>query len=157
MSTIQYRLNGQPRSYTGDPNQPLLWHLRDDLGLIGSKFGCGIGACGACTVHLNGEAARSCLLPMAALAGAEVRTIEGLASGDQLHPVQQAWIDHDVAQCGYCQAGQIMAAAALLDKHPKPSEEQVNAAMSGICRCGTYTRIRKAIASVAGEGARGEA
>lgn len=151
MPTIRFRLNGQPKEYSGDPAQPLLWHLRDDLGLIGSKYGCGIGACGACTVHLNGDAARSCLLPMAALADADIRTVEGLADGDQLHPVQQAWIDHDVAQCGYCQAGQIMAASALLEKHPQPSEAQVESAMNGICRCGTYFRMRKAIASAAGQ------
>lgn len=152
MPTIHYRLNGRPQQYDGDPTQPLLWHLRDELGLIGSKFGCGIGACGACTVHLNGDAARSCLLPMSALADADVRTIEGLAQGDGLHPVQRAWIKHDVAQCGYCQAGQIMAAAALLEKHPTPNEEQIDAAMSGICRCGTYSRMRKAIASVVADG-----
>jgi len=156
MPTIRFRLNGLAKEYSGDPTQPLLWHLRDELGLTGSKYGCGIGACGACTVHLNGDAARSCLLPMAALADAEIRTIEGLADGDTLHPVQQAWVKHDVAQCGYCQAGQIMAAAALLEKHAQPSDEQIDAAMSGICRCGTYIRMRKAIASAAGQ-QRGEA
>ena len=139
-------VNGERRRFSGDPKMPLLWYLRDELGLVGTKFGCGIASCGACTVHVNGEAVRSCSLPMEGAAGAEVTTIEGLASGDGLHPVQQAWIDEDVAQCGYCQAGQIMTAAAFLKKNPKPTPEQIDAAMNNnICRCGTYHRIREAV------------
>ncbi len=124
---------------------PLLWVLRDILGMEGTKYGCGVGSCGACTVHLNGEAVRSCQLPISALAGTEITTIEGLsAKGD--HPVQKAWVDVDVAQCGYCQSGQIMSAAALLKNNPNPTEEDIENFMTGnICRCGTYTRIKKAI------------
>ncbi len=124
---------------------PLLWVLRDILGMEGTKYGCGVGSCGACTVHLNGQAVRSCQLPISALAGTEITTIEGLsAKGD--HPVQKAWIAEDVAQCGYCQSGQIMSAAALLKNNPNPTEEDIENFMTGnICRCGTYTRIKKAI------------
>ena len=124
---------------------PLLWVLRDILGMEGTKYGCGVGSCGACTVHLNGQAVRSCQLPISALAGTEITTIEGLsAKGD--HPVQKAWVDVDVAQCGYCQSGQIMSAAALLKNNPNPTEEDIENFMTGnICRCGTYTRIKKAI------------
>lgn len=128
---------------------PLLWVLRDELGIKGPKFGCGIGQCGACTVHLDGEAARACVVPISAAAGKRVVTIEGLAQGARLHPVQQAWIDHQVPQCGYCQGGQILAAVALLRKHPRPTDRQIDEAMSNICRCGTYARIRTAIHSVA--------
>ena len=132
-----------------DPDTPLLWALRDHLGLVGTKYGCGIAQCGACTVWLNGEPARACQLPVGQLEGRRVTTIEGLA-GDTLHPVQQAWIEEDVAQCGYCQAGQIMSAAALLARNPNPSDPDIDAAMAGnICRCGTYVRIRKAIKSAA--------
>ena len=125
----------------------LLWLLRDGLGLIGTRFGCGVGACGACTVHVDGAPQRSCLLPVSALEGRSVRTIEGLAAPDgTLHRVQQAWIDESVPQCGYCQAGQIMSAAALLEAEPTPNDERIDEAMSGnLCRCGTYARIRKAI------------
>jgi isoquinoline 1-oxidoreductase alpha subunit len=135
-----------------DPSTPLLWVLRDRLGLVGTKYGCGVAQCGACTVHLNGEPVRSCSVAVSAVAGQAVTTIEGLAGKDgTLHPVQAAWIEHDVAQCGYCQAGQIMSAAALLKRTPSPSDADIDAAMTGnLCRCGTYVRIRKAIKSAAG-------
>jgi len=136
-------INGKPYEHDGDPTMPLLWFLRDTLRLTGTKFGCGIGACGACTVLVDGKAARSCLLPMQNAAGHQVTTIEGLA-GDGLHPVQQAWIEEDVPQCGYCQAGQIVAAVDLLSRKPKPNDEDI-ATISNLCRCGTYPRIRKAI------------
>ena len=130
-----------------DPDTPLLWALRDHLGLVGTKYGCGIAQCGACTVWLDGDPARACQLPLGQLEGGSITTVEGLAR-DALHPVQQAWVEHDVAQCGYCQAGQIMSAAALLARNPAPSEEDIDRAMAGnICRCGTYLRIRKAIQS----------
>jgi isoquinoline 1-oxidoreductase subunit alpha len=134
-----------------DPATPLLWVLRDHLGLVGAKYGCGIAQCGACTVHLNGSAVRSCSLPTSAAAGQQITTIEGLAGKDgKLHALQKAWIQHDVAQCGYCQAGQIMSAAALLKSNPKPSDADIDAAMAGnLCRCGTYVRIRKAIHAAA--------
>ena len=142
---MRLTVNGTARSYNGDPAQPLLWYLRDELDLTGTKFGCGIAACGACTVHVDGTAIPSCVTPMMALAGKRVTTIEGLsANGD--HPVQKAWADANVPQCGYCQAGQMMAAAALLKKTPKPTEADIDSAMSPVlCRCGTYTRIRAAI------------
>ena len=141
-------INGIQTDLSGiDPDTPLLWALRDHLGLVGTKYGCGIAQCGACTVWLNGAPVRSCQLTVGTLGDASITTIEGLAV-DGLHAVQRAWIEEDVAQCGYCQAGQIMAAAALLAKHPDPSDEQINVAMAGnICRCGTYVRIRKAIKS----------
>ena len=134
-----------------DEATPLLWVLRDSLGLVGTKYGCGVAQCGACTVHLNGAAVRSCTLPVSAAAGQKITTIEGLAGKDgKLNAVQAAWIEHDVAQCGYCQAGQIMSATALLKTNPKPTDADIDAAMSGnLCRCGTYTRIRKAIHSAA--------
>ena len=129
-----------------DPTTPLLWVLRDTLGLVGTKYGCGIGQCSACTVHIDGTPLQSCQLPVQNAVGRQVTTIEGLANEGQLTAVQQAWIDEDVAQCGYCQAGQIMRATALLDSNPSPSDSEINAAMSAsICRCGTYNRIRKAI------------
>jgi isoquinoline 1-oxidoreductase subunit alpha len=143
----QYKLNINGRTYEADvePDTPLLWVLRDNLGLVGAKYGCGIAQCGACTVHLNGNAVRSCTLPVSTIGTKAVTTIEGLsANGD--HPVQLAWDEVDVAQCGYCQAGQIMSAAALLKKKPKPTEEEIVTAMNGhICRCGTYHRIREAV------------
>jgi len=143
---ITFRVNGSTASFDGDPATPLLWVLRDHLQLRGSKFGCGIGQCGACSVHINGAVQRSCLLPISTVAGLEVLTIEGLAPGDgALHPVQQAWLELDVPQCGYCQAGQLMAAADLLKRIPSPSDEDINANMTNICRCGTYVRIRKAV------------
>lgn len=145
-------VNGQTHQLNDiDPATPLLWVLRDHLGLLGTKFGCGIGQCGACTVHLNGAATRSCSLPLSAVANLQITTIEGLAKPDgTLHPLQQAWIEHDVPQCGYCQAGQLMSAAALLQQKPKPTDADIDTAMAGnICRCGTYLRIRAAIHTAA--------
>ena len=145
-------LNGRETEFTVDDETPLLWALRDELGLTGTKYGCGIGACGACTVHIDGRAARACLTPVSAVAGKSVTTIEGLGENG-LHPVQQAWIDENVPQCGYCQLGQLMSAAALLAKNPSPSDKEIDSAMAGnICRCGTYPRIRKAIHVAAGKG-----
>ena len=142
---ITFTLNGKSQSVDVDPQMPLLWVLRDTLNLTGTKFGCGMALCGACTVHINGEATRSCVTPVSAIAGKKVTTIEGL-SDDGSHPVQQAWIEIDVPQCGYCQCGQIMSAAALLTKKPNPTDSDIDDFMSGnICRCGTYQRIRKAI------------
>lgn len=143
------RINKKVHQVEADENMPLLWVLRDILGMEGTKYGCGVGSCGACTVHLNGNAVRSCQLPISALAGQDITTIEGLsAKGD--HPVQKAWLDVDVAQCGYCQSGQIMSAAALLKSTPNPTEEDIENFMTGnICRCGTYTRIKKAIQQAA--------
>jgi isoquinoline 1-oxidoreductase alpha subunit len=147
---IEVKINGSQRQYDGDPDMPLLWYLRDLLQLTGTKFGCGAGLCGACTVHLNGTAARSCQTPMKNAAGKEVVTIEGLsANGD--HALQKAWRQHNVPQCGYCQAGQIMQAAALLKDHPKPTDQDIDQVMQGnLCRCGTYQRIRAAIKTAAG-------
>jgi isoquinoline 1-oxidoreductase alpha subunit len=143
-------INGEPREIDADDDVPLLWVLRDTLGLTGTKYGCGIGACGACTVHINGAATRSCLTPTGTVAGKSVTTVEGLGK-ESLHAVQQAWIDDNVPQCGYCQAGQIMSAAALLARNRAPSDEDIDAAMAGnLCRCGTYLRIRKAIYTAAG-------
>ena len=149
---ITLTVNGEQQTYEGEGDLPLLWYLRDFLGLTGSKYGCGKGLCGACTVHLAGQAIRSCAVSMEGLDGAEITTIEALsASGD--HPLQVAWAEHNVPQCGYCQSGQIMQAAALLAGNPAPDDGQIDDAMSGvICRCGTYQRIRKAIKSVAGGG-----
>ncbi len=147
---IRLKVNGASKEYTGDPAMPLLWYLRDELQLTGSKFGCGIGLCGACTVHVNGEAARSCLTPMQSVSGKTIVTIEGLSkNGD--HPLQKAWEQHNVPQCGYCQAGQLMQAASLLKTKPKPTDQDIDQAMQGnICRCGTYQRIRAAIKTAAG-------
>jgi isoquinoline 1-oxidoreductase alpha subunit len=143
--SIKLTINGEPRELNVDPETPLLWVLRDELNLVGTKYGCGIAQCGACTVHVNGEAVRSCVLPIENLEGKKIVTIEGLSkNGD--HPLQQAWDEVDVAQCGYCQAGQIMTAAALLKREKKPSPEAIDEAMRGnICRCGTYNRIKDAI------------
>jgi len=147
---IQLKVNGVDRSFSGDPEMPLLWYLRDVLGLTGTKFGCGMALCGACTVLRNGRALRACITPMNTLAGATITTIEGVSAGE-LHPVQTAWIEHKVPQCGYCQSGQIMQAIALLHSTPKPTDEQIDEGMAGnICRCGTYQRIRAAIKSAAG-------
>jgi isoquinoline 1-oxidoreductase subunit alpha len=156
---INLKINGKAVEVDTDPSTPLLWVLRDTLGLVGAKFGCGIAQCGACTVHLNGEPVRSCSLPVSAAADADVTTIEGLAAEDgTLHPLQKAWIAVDVPQCGYCQAGQIMSAAALLEKTPKPTDKDIDIAMAGnICRCGTYVRIRKAVHQAADELAEGGA
>ncbi|MBP8231494.1 MAG: (2Fe-2S)-binding protein [Rhizorhabdus sp.] len=149
--SITLKVNGKERSYAGDPDMPLLWYLRDEIGLPGTKFGCGKALCGACTVHLDGNAVRSCQTPMSAAEGFSVTTIEGLSdSGD--HPVQKAWREIGVAQCGYCQPGQIMQAAALLKMTPKPTDADIDSAMSGnICRCGTYDRIRAAIKRAASQ------
>ncbi|HSI68627.1 MAG TPA: (2Fe-2S)-binding protein [Gillisia sp.] len=145
MAEFSITINGEKQSLDVDPNTPLLWVLRDNLKLVGTKYGCGVAQCGACTVHLNGSAVRSCQLPISAAANNEITTIEGLSEhGD--HPVQKAWLEHDVPQCGYCQAGQIMSAVSLLRDNPRPSDEQIEDAMHGnICRCGTYTRIKAAI------------
>jgi isoquinoline 1-oxidoreductase subunit alpha len=142
-------VNGRPREVNVEPEMPLLWVLRDELDVKGPKYGCGVSQCGACTVHVDGEAVRSCALPVSEAAGKRVVTIEGLAQGGKPHPVQQAWIEHQVPQCGYCQGGQIMAAVALLRKHPIPSDQQIDEAMTGICRCGTYARVRSAIHAAA--------
>jgi isoquinoline 1-oxidoreductase alpha subunit len=151
MPTVNLRVNGKQLSADVDPNTPLLWVLRDSLGLVGTKFGCGMALCGACTVLVDGNPVRSCSTPVSAAAGQSITTIEGLApSPAQLHPLQQAWIDHDVPQCGYCQAGQLMSAAALLAKTPKPTDSDIDTAMAGnVCRCGTYQRVRAAIHSAA--------
>lgn len=146
MATYQLIVNGENHEVDAVPNTPLLWVLRDNLGLTGTKYGCGMAQCGACTVHLDGAAVRSCSLPVSTIGNKQVTTIEGISSGEQLHPVQQAWMDENVPQCGYCQAGQIMSAVALIEKNPSPSDSDIETAMSGnICRCGTYERIRKAI------------
>lgn len=148
---ITVRINGVTRQFDGDGNMPLLWFIRDDVGLTGTKFGCGAGLCGACTVHLDGVAIRACVTPVAAATDKDITTIEGLAvNGD--HPLQTAWAKHNVPQCGYCQSGQIMQAAALLQINTKPTEQEIIAGMSGnICRCGTYQRIRQAIQTAAKE------
>ena len=147
--TIQLKVNGVSHEVDVEPEAPLLWVIRDELNLTGTKFGCGIMQCGACTVHVNGEARRSCMLPVGSVVGAEITTIEGLGANG-LTPVQVAWIDHQVPQCGYCQSGMIMAVSALLKTNPAPSDEQLAAAITNICRCGTYPRIRAAVRSVAG-------
>ena len=142
---IAFELNAEPIEVAADPQMPLLWVLRENLELTGTKFGCGMALCGACTVHLNGAPIRSCVTPVATVAGQRITTIEGLA-GDALHPVQRAWLELDVPQCGYCQSGQIMSAAALLSGHSNPTDADIDSAMAGnICRCGTYDRIRQAI------------
>jgi len=147
---ITLKINGQVREVDVDPDIPLLWVIRDVLGMTGTKFGCGMALCGACTVHLNGVATRSCVLPVGALAGADITTIEGVGSSATGARIQKAWLDHEVVQCGYCQSGQIMAASALLASTPNPTDEQIDDAMSGlICRCGTYLRIRAAIKAAA--------
>lgn len=143
---ISLKVNGQNRQVEDDPQTPLLWVLRDSLDLTGTKYGCGIAQCGACTVLLDGVAARACSLPVGSLVGKAITTIEGLSKGDSLNHVQQAWVEEDVPQCGYCQSGQIMSATALLNRNPKPTDGEIDTAMNGnICRCGTYPRIRKAI------------
>ena len=146
---MQIKVNGVDRSFDGDPEMPLLWYLRDELKLTGTKFGCGIALCGACTVHKNGEAIRSCVVAMREMAGTEIITIEGLGNNG-LHPVQKAWVQINVPQCGYCQPGQIMQAVALLNGKKKPTDQEIDEAMAGnICRCGTYQRIRAAIKTAA--------
>jgi isoquinoline 1-oxidoreductase alpha subunit len=142
---IDLTLNGQLQRTDADPQMPLLWWLRDERGLTGTKFGCGVAACGACTVHVDGAAMRSCVTPLAAVQGKAVRTIEALGSEAAPHALQRAWIEHQVPQCGYCQSGLLMAAAALLAKNPKPSDADIDAAITNLCRCGTYPRVRAAI------------
>lgn len=151
MAKLNLKVNGKKYEVDVDPSTPVLWVLRDHLNLIGTKFGCGVGACGACTIHLNGRALKSCQLPVSAVGIQEITTIEGIASDiGGLHPVQKAWLELDVAQCGYCQTGQIMAAISLLKTKPNPTEEEIEAAMTGnICRCGTYIRIKAAIQQAA--------
>jgi len=152
MVTYKINVNNKVMTVNADPDTPLLWVLRDHLNLVGTKFGCGIAQCGACTVHVNGSAVRSCSMPVASVTDYKITTIEGL-SADGTHPVQKAWSEIDVPQCGYCQAGQMMAAAALLKKNPHPTDNDIDAAMTNICRCGTHYRIRKAIHTAAMEGA----
>ena len=149
MAIFNLKINGSTKQVDVDPSTPVLWVLREHLNMQGTKYGCGVAMCGACTIHLNGNAVRSCQLPVSAIGKAEITTIEGLsANGD--HPVQKAWLEHDVAQCGYCQTGQIMSAVALLKANPKPTDAQIESGMSGnICRCGTYLRIKEAIKSAA--------
>jgi len=145
MATFTLNINGTKQEVDVDPSTPVLWVLRDHLNLVGTKYGCGIAQCGACTIHLDGTATRACMLTVSSVGNAEIKTIEGLSEeGD--HPVQKAWLEVDVPQCGYCQAGQIMTASALLEKNPNPTDEEIEMAMNGnICRCGTYTRIKKAV------------
>jgi isoquinoline 1-oxidoreductase subunit alpha len=146
---MQFKLNGRPVDFDGDPQTPLLWVIRDWAQLTGTKYGCGVSLCGACTVHVDGEPVRSCVMAVEDAAGRLVTTIEGL-SKDRSHPVQKAWIEKDVPQCGYCQSGMIMAAAALLQRHPTPTDAQIDEAMTNLCRCATYHRIREAIHAAAG-------
>lgn len=150
MPAYNLKINGQTRKVAAAADTPLLWVLRDQLDLVGTKYGCGIGVCGSCTVHINGAPMRSCQLPVSTVSSMAITTIEGL-SPDGQHPLQKAWCDHDVPQCGYCQAGQIMTAAAFLKSNPAPTDEEIDAAMSGnLCRCGTYLRIRNAVKDAAG-------
>ncbi len=146
---IQFTVNGKVQKVDVEPEMPLLWVLRDVLDIKGPKFGCGIAQCGACTVHVNGDPIRSCSFPVSAAAGKKITTIEGLAPSGRMHPVQQAWLEHQVPQCGYCQGGQMLVAAALLAKNPNPSDGDIDDAMTNICRCGTYARIRPAIHAAA--------
>ena len=141
----RFTVNGKSTQVDVDPSTPLLWVLREQVGLTGTKYGCGIAQCGACTVHIDGTAVRSCVMPVSAVEGKKVTTIEGLAQGNTLHKVQQAWIAHDVPQCGYCQSGMIMAVAALLKDKPKPTDADIDAAITNICRCGTFQQVREAI------------
>ena len=151
MSRIDFTINKEQRRLDVDPEMPLLWAIRDHLGLTGTKYSCGMSLCGACTVHIDGQAVKSCVTDMGAVQGRSITTIEGLAQNGILHKVQQAWLDEEVAQCGYCQPGQIMTAAALLAANPRPSDSEIDKAMDGVlCRCGTYQRIRKAIHLAAG-------
>jgi isoquinoline 1-oxidoreductase alpha subunit len=150
---ITVNINGQPRQVDADPETPLLWVIREWVGLTGTKYGCGISQCGACSVHVNGIVTRSCSVPVGTIGDAKVVTIEGLSTDGLSHPVQQAWLQHDVPQCGYCQSGQIMAAAALIAQTPKPTDQDIDNAMSNICRCGTYNRIRAAVHTASGSAA----
>ena len=142
---MQLNINGQNRNSSADASTPLLWVLRDEMNLTGTKFGCGVAACGACTVHVDGQAVRSCVVPASAVAGQKITTIESLGSAENLHPLQAAWMAEQVPQCGYCQSGMLMAAAALLARNPSPSDADIDAAMTNLCRCGTYQRVRAAI------------
>ena len=153
---IHLKVNGTAHQVDVEPDAPLLWVLRDELGLTGTKFGCGIAACGACTVHVNGKAVRSCSVPVSSVAGAQITTIEGLGGDRGLNPVQRAWIEHQVPQCGYCQSGMIMAVSAFLAVNPAPTEEQLAEAVTNICRCGTYPRIRAAVHSLSASKRAGE-
>ena len=147
---INFTLNGEPVALDVAPDKPLLWAIRENLNLTGTKFGCGVAQCGACTVHVDGNAIRSCVTPVGSVAGRVITTIEGVAEGGERHPIQEAWIAHQVPQCGYCQSGQIMSATALLANNPQPTDEEIRSAMAGnICRCGMYSRIHKAIREVA--------
>jgi isoquinoline 1-oxidoreductase alpha subunit len=145
----RFTVNGKSTEVDLDPNTPLLWVLRDELGMTGTKYGCGIAQCGACTVHVDGKAVRACSMPLSAAAGKKITTIEGLARDGVLHKVQKAWLEHEVPQCGYCQAGMIMAAAALLQAKPKPTDRDIDAAITNICRCGTFQEVRAAIHAAA--------
>jgi isoquinoline 1-oxidoreductase alpha subunit len=146
---IRLSVNNKAYQVDADPNTPLLWAIREQIGLTGTKYGCGIAQCGACTVHVDGVATRSCVMPVSAVAGKKITTIEGLGSGNTLHKVQKAWIEHDVPQCGYCQSGMIMAAAALLKQKAKPTDADIDAAITNICRCGTFQQVREAIHAAA--------
>jgi isoquinoline 1-oxidoreductase alpha subunit len=146
---IRLTVNNKTYQVAADPTTPLLWAIREQIGLTGTKYGCGIAQCGACTVHIDGAATRSCVIPISAVAGKKITTIEGLASGGTLHKVQKAWVDHDVPQCGYCQSGMIMAAAALLKEKPTPTDADIDAAITNICRCGTFQQVREAIHAAA--------
>jgi isoquinoline 1-oxidoreductase subunit alpha len=146
---IRLVVNGKPHDVDADPNTPLLWVIREQVGLTGTKYGCGVAQCGACTVHVDGVAMRSCSVPASAVAGRKITTVEGLAVGGKLSKVQKAWVDHQVPQCGYCQTGMIMAAEALLKTNPKPTDADIDAAMTNICRCGTFQEVRKAIHAAA--------
>ena len=150
---VRLTINGKTHEVDVDPSTPLLWVIREQIGLTGTKYGCGMAQCGACTVHVNGAATRSCVMPVSAAVGQKITTIEGLASGNKLHKVQAAWIKHEVPQCGYCQCGMIMAAEALLKAKPKPTDADIDAAITNICRCGTFQEVRKAIHTAAGTSA----
>ena len=146
---IRLTINGKTHNVDVDPNTPLLWAIREQVGLTGTKYGCGIAQCGACTVHIDGAAVRSCAMPVGAVAGKQITTIEGLAAGGTLHKVQKAWVDHDVPQCGYCQTGMIMAVAALLRQKSRPTDADIDASITNICRCGTFQQVREAIHAAA--------
>ena len=150
---MELNINGKAVTIDADPTMPLLWVLRDTLNMTGTKFGCGVAACGACTVHIDGEAVRSCVMPLAAVEGKNIQTIESLGTVDKPHALQEAWIAEQVPQCGYCQSGMLMAAAALLERKPKPTDADIDEAMTNICRCGTYQRVRAAIHRAAGNAA----
>ena len=145
---INLTVNGLKQALDVEPDMPLLWAIRETLGLTGTKFGCGIAACGACTVHMNGRPVRSCSMPVSSAEGANITTIEGLATSGTLHAVQQAWVDHQVPQCGYCQSGMIMAVCALLGQNPRPTDDEIDSSITNICRCGTFVRVRRAIHSI---------